>query len=1774
MKERTLTPEMLRRTGKSLGLPEGADPVAIRKALRARIAELRAPKPKPEVPPFPPEEEQADIQKEIGELYGDEGEEPEAPAGEPVPKPPPAPPAAPAAEADPAKISEMGPEAYFDQSKQWADTEVGPQRRAEAAARAFPDLQKWKQWKAEAEAEAKRIFEAIRANPELLAEHQKEMTGSGMKVQFFSEGIKELEKAKPETIQPKGETPKAPLPSLLEVPKDKGLRGRRAQLVRMIEALSTVDKDGKVIPNDNVDPKRWAQLQQALNDVERQIAAETTKAIETPKAPTIEPPKMDKPVAPVAPPAPSPVAPEKPAGAAPESGRYTADKLRVLEGRLGQLQNARRVALEGDRPAGELHRIDDDIINLERQISRAKAVLARNAPAAPAPVAEVKPSAAEPAPAQPQAPGRPPTSEASAQLAVLRDKLAKAVAMKDGMDATKMKWNSPEHKKLQALNRMIKGLENKIWPLEQKLFQERWIQETAPYRSREAWAAVPRGTRNITAKELEGQKTNLLEQIDGAIKTPTEGKKVTFDIPGDGSWTIDNTPENLKAFKAKIAKEFPKTVPADPTKPPGKASASQPQPAKLGAPEKEDLGKIAGRFNSTDPGRFAITASYSDGTQIIATDGRQLIRISGDTPGAPHAPVRLDANGKQVEAEGNYPHYNQVISAEPNLMLGGVDTKDLFHIVRQAEALRKFANKDKQEGIGVTLYVNPDRSIGAHLKDLGGDSYTHNVKPDAKNMGTYNPEYVLNAIQAARELGNGKVDLYTLGDEPGVGPISFVGKNHESVVMPIRGDATVAKNSAADFRSVAGKPEHRRIPLGLPTLPNPEARFSAPLEGLASQYVMALENGKLSLEHIDKEGRARSVDSFDVKDFPAGKAARKSFLEDRLKALATQTTPGAIPGPGAASVLVKAIESLFSDRNNAAKEVNSRAEKAGGASILFYSGIPIPGAGKAYDAISKAAEAAAHGDWLEPLAKVGKRIRNGWHRFAMQQAPRFTDVNREAGELGVRAAQAPLVGRAKGLLFADKVMTDSGTLKPAADFDLKLGTALTEDNKRDLKAMFERKADEAENREEYAEQAREQIAELAEAVQDRDPAAMKETAQLQRDLRRYESYTDADAADFQEAAEKVTSIIGVKGSPFETEEAYQAFLASPEAKAAIRRHIQRWQEEKDPLYRKANDLDPDAPLETRGLQTGARINLAPILDPAEGTPTTVGALARPGLIRQAATRLRKDRFSLPASGSAKSYEGSYREIMAKGYEHEFPIAAQHEFINKLLYSGLAKLGAKEFPGIEIQGEPVKAYEYKVKNAPKQWIYVPKSLGAEYEDIMGLGPKFRIPYYTRAGEFLTQQSVKGFAEGSTHAANLLMEVFTGAGPTANPMLNALLKSAGRADLFIRIPQVIIGALGDKREAMLDLLEVGAAKEAYRGAGPVTGLINKIDQGVRLNSAAIFDRMAKDGWVENTETNRREFIAQVGNYNKRLQPRLIQMLRDTHIQPFATAQHTFNVMGLRRLGMSPGMKASSNAAALALRADIAAGWLGFAAIVGTLNYMLNGNVTGPPGTRLGAVGWIGDDKRVHQFDVGRLTGFTRGARALGLQGMVEASRQGLNTQAQLEALAQGPGSVSVGMVSGPLNRLATIAATGKRPGFPMVQESDVMPPQTEKNFKLRKTQAVENIATAVREANPLVDFTTGLGNVAMGGEEPDLFRRQFSRYMPTTGPKPETIKALPAIVEQGQLKTYAEAFAREARKQPPLQRMKWVNEKLAKDQVAPELRPRLLRELQKHGVFSRP
>lgn len=171
-------------------------------------------------------------------------------------------------------VSNQSAAQFFDTAAEWARAAVasepgalGPQLRAESAARANPDLAAWQKAYDQAAAEAERIKREIQQAPDTMMARQKEMMGAAQKASFFSEGLKVLRAVAPaETTpptpaatvapvaepEPKPEVPPPPPKKPTAAPPVAPVEDRsREELIRKerVDAIASLDEQLKDIKN-------------------------------------------------------------------------------------------------------------------------------------------------------------------------------------------------------------------------------------------------------------------------------------------------------------------------------------------------------------------------------------------------------------------------------------------------------------------------------------------------------------------------------------------------------------------------------------------------------------------------------------------------------------------------------------------------------------------------------------------------------------------------------------------------------------------------------------------------------------------------------------------------------------------------------------------------------------------------------------------------------------------------------------------------------------------------------------------------------------------------------------------------------------------------------------------------------------------------------------------------------------------------------------------------------------------------------------------------------------------------------------------------------------------------------------------------------------------------------------------------------------------------------------------------------------------------------------
>jgi hypothetical protein len=733
---------------------------------------------------------------------------------------------------------------------------------------------------------------------------------------------------------------------------------------------------------------------------------------------------------------------------------------------------------------------------------------------------------------------------------------------------------------------------------------------------------------------------------------------------------------------------------------------------------------------------------------------------------------------------------------------------------------------------------------------------------------------------------------------------------------------------------------------------------------------------------------------------------------------------------------------------------------------------------------------AAHAAPTGIIGSLKEEIPGWWNRVkttvqaaANKTFPRTTLVDQKSGELMARWIASPTAAPYLSNRFIAHIL--EGT-----ELDIeKYGTALTEDNLRSVAANFKAKGD--------------------------------------------------------ERAANVGSLIGQKGSPFKTEKEYQDFLKDSITQQAIARHIEMWNQTVDPMYKQAQLIDPDIELASRGLQTGARVNLFAV---KEGEKN--GISSAPGNLR--ATLQRKSPFGRQAKGTG-IYNTNYADMMANTFSRQLEIANKNEFEKQLVASGNAIIGKPgEAPVLEdgevTQGFPLRTRTLVTEKGAiplNQNLYVRKSLAAEYLRASNATPRDFPPIVSAVTGGLNKAALAGFTDFTVHGSNLFTALTTRPSVSGGLLADTLLSMTGRADVLVTLGKLIIKSMKDNENQLGQLAEIGALRD-YGAAGKSKAnplmwsgkALNWMDKTTRLMLDDAYKSMVASNLVENSETARREFVNQVGQYNRRAQNAVLRLARDTGIGPFATAGTTFNALGVRTATMSPGIKASSNMAAAALRINVLSKWAGAFVLVGALNYAIVGKMVGRPGVPIGNVDTGRNDKnnRPLSVPVFDLLGLGRALRVTGIKGGMEAYRKGLSNADISNSAIRDIYNAQISPFAGPVIRF-TGAVANVTPFMGMPKPSPVVAPG--------ENQFTSNVVNAVVNANPVAG---SIRELRRGAGLTSAVEKQFPRFVPKATQPLEMMAKYPEIVRKAQASAFVDDVAHQARYMEPAERSKFVRDSL--------------------------
>jgi hypothetical protein len=717
-------------------------------------------------------------------------------------------------------------------------------------------------------------------------------------------------------------------------------------------------------------------------------------------------------------------------------------------------------------------------------------------------------------------------------------------------------------------------------------------------------------------------------------------------------------------------------------------------------------------------------------------------------------------------------------------------------------------------------------------------------------------------------------------------------------------------------------------------------------------------------------------------------------------------------------------------------------------------GLPGPAEpeGSAGKSAVEAQLAAFTGDTRTTWEKIGESVRatiDGIWRYSGKMFPTLTRLGRPAGEKAATYISSKIWAAEKAAELSRNIVGGDQGL------DVKLGALLTEDNLRSLAARAAG------------------LGQVDTGQLVTPPGAKAQTKALKGPPLTTGTEPKVLTRAQIEKIKQVGTTIGAEGSPFKTEADYQAALRDPILRAALARVKAQYGPVIDDLFRKAQGLDPTEALAERGFHTGVRINLMAADPNAKDKTGLIIIGSKQGNLRNPMRR--KTPFAKEATGTAAAYEVRFSKIIQNSIGRTADTSFKADFVRALKENGLAVTG--------IKGQLVSIGKHNARPLPESGhedLFVRSDAYHEVRAAFDVDSREYNALLKGAADLFNKTALVSFSEAAYHLGN---------------QASALVRAPGAGLVVPKLVEKVWGLLHHDPVIMAQASEL-ARIGAWRTDMPETGegkskiykytlglmgrVIGKMDQAGRLVLDDAFRGLADKGIGLDTDTNRRDFVNQLGQYNRRAQGRLVAFVRDTGIGPFATAGTNFYSLGIKNLILSPGMQATSGLNAAKLRVMVAGRFAAILGSVALVNYLRWGRVDGDAQTPVGAIKLDDgtDDKgrkTARYFDVASLLNITRGLRAVGARAMIEGPRAGKTGPEVASDAARDAINAAIGPFGGPIVRAAEVAATGESGGFqvgPRVARDENAP--------------LAHLKSAILAANPAIAKLTGVSRSPMFGK----------------------------------------------------------------------------------------
>lgn len=603
---------------------------------------------------------------------------------------------------------------------------------------------------------------------------------------------------------------------------------------------------------------------------------------------------------------------------------------------------------------------------------------------------------------------------------------------------------------------------------------------------------------------------------------------------------------------------------------------------------------------------------------------------------------------------------------------------------------------------------------------------------------------------------------------------------------------------------------------------------------------------------------------------------------------------------------------------------------------------------------------------------------------------------------------------------------------------------------------------------------------------------------LQESRLRYAA-AEATARGDTEAAQRASrTFVGQKDSALPDEATYAATLKDPDFLRAVQNYKQDFVPVMEEYYKQATGRDQADDIDSLTQIPGLPVPFKAIREGDTGG-TPLGS-ARGSL---AAQKLRKLGASKEAKFSADAYETDFREVISHIIDSRIETANKHEMFRTAVAEDRAHWDIKGperktmedgtirrlMPNVE----PPKGTQENKKGQTS--LYVDEPIWHDMKNSLNMNE-------SGPGTQMVRKATNLF-----NAANLFVSTGEFLSHGSNQVSMFLTKPGMRfSDLFSNIKGAYENNAAFK-EKMMDLARLGADKPSYAEKDNASLLklgsrmLDGLSDVMRATASDAYDRLAakaQEGGLafEDTAAAKRNFVNQLGKYERRSQNGMVRWLRDSGIGPFATAGTNYVEQSVRSLGLDPGLKGSDIYSKTYLRANFLKNISIAAGAVAALNYVLWGRVDGDDRTPFGNIKYGEWGGKSHSVDLSGPFLVKRGLRTTGLLSMIEGQRGASPTTTNFDKATEDVMHAFLHPTMGPAAQAALTMATGK----------NTIGMQVAEKAKEGESQKVKNVKAALLNVNPIVAEATGTAR-------PNDKRPAVERFADLLGPLAPRVRQKP-------------------------------------------------------------